>query len=233
MVRSSMRFGNKGGSSSASPREGGRGASGGAVNMQFRLDWDDTEFINAIKNMGEDGGLYMKATLTARVELGIEETQGKLKKMAGALASINVPSWMGSKSSKSIYVTIAESLKQEDIPGSEFIRVHTAENSKSAHIGRMGSRGISIAKILVAGHKPYKYPHYLPKEVRSGVGWFAKSGQAGGLTIGMMKKGTHPGFKRTYDYMLNVENHVAKHFKDDAHTVIKAIALVNGFDYAG
>lgn len=223
-----MRIG-KGGPQGQLPYKGKRGSSGGAINMQFRLDWDDRELIRAINELGADGPKAMKNMLKGRIELAIEETQKKLKRMAGPLAATSVPPFEGSGKSKSIHTTIANALTQDDIAGTTFIRVHTSEDPAKAHIGRIGSRGMNISKMMVLGIRPFKYSPFLPELVRSSAGWFSKTGNAGDYSIGMMKKGTHPGWKRTFDYCLSIENHVRKHFPNDAKTFIKMLAEVKGF----
>jgi len=223
MVRSSMRIG-KGGPQGQLPYKGSRGSSGGAINMQFRLDWDDSALIAAITELGLDGDKAMKNMLRGRIELAIEETQKKLKQMAGPLANVTVP-----PKSKSIHTTIADALKQDDIAGTTFIRVHTAADSRNAHIGRIGTRGVNLSKVMVTGIKPFNYSPFMPQLVKSSVGWFAKTRNAEDYSIAMMKRGRHPGWKRTFDYCLAVENHVRKHFTNDAKKFIAFVTETKGF----
>ena len=171
----------------------------------------------------------MKNILRASIHMAIEDVQRRLKKMAGPMDNVTVPSWGGFSKSKSIYTTIADLLTQDDIAGSSFIRVHTAGDPAKAHIGRVGSRGLNISKMLVMGFKPFKYSPFLPEMVRSSVGWFAKTGNAGDYPIGMMKKGTHPGFTRTFDYMLAIEQETRKEFQKHSTNFVEKLAAHRGF----
>lgn len=228
MVRSTMRIG-RGGPHGNVPFTGSRGSSGGAINMQFRLDWDDTALINAITELGMDGPKAMKSMLRGRTEIAIEQVQKKLKRMAGPLNNVKIPAWQGFSSSKSIHTTIADALRQDDVPGQTHIRVHTATDVQKAHIGRIGSRGINLSRMMVEGMKSFKYSPFLPEMVRSSAGWFSKTQNAGDYSITMMKTGTHPGWKRTFDYCLAVEQHVRQHFENDAKTFIRVLAELKGF----
>ena len=223
-----MRFG-RGGPRGNVPYTGSRGSSGNAIQSQFRLDWDDTALIEAITAMGLDGPKAMKNILKASVHIAIEEVQKRLKKMAGPLAHVTVPSWQGFRKSKSIHTTIAESLKQDDIAGTSFIRVHTAKDPAKANLGRIGSRGLNISRMLVEGIKPFKYSPFLPELVRSSVGWYAKTGSPGDFTIGMMKNGRHPGFTRTFDYMLAIEQITRKEFEKNSTNFVEKLAAHRGF----
>tara|TARA_R110000796_G_scaffold72251_1_gene163527 strand:- start:2059 stop:2724 length:666 start_codon:yes stop_codon:yes gene_type:complete len=215
---------NSGGPHGQSPYKGPRGSSGGAINMQFRLDWDDTALIKAIDDLGVDGPKAMKNMLRGRIEIGMEEVRKKLKQMAGPLANVTVP-----PKSKSIHTTIADALKQDDIPGTSFIRVHTATDPKKAHIGRIGTRGVNLSKMMVVGMKPFNYSPFMPQLVKSSAGWFSKTQNAHDYSVAMKKVGRHPGWKRTFDYCLAVENHVRKHFNKDAKVFIEMLAEVKGF----
>lgn len=214
MVRSVMRYG-AGGPHRSSPRVGPRGASGGAIQSQFRMDWDEHEVVQALNRMGVDGPQIIRNVLAGRIESAIEETKEALKKMAGPLEMVEVYPWDRFGFSDNIYVKVANALKYDEVPGQEHFRVHMGSHFTKAHEGVIGSRGGRLSDIVVGGMKPFRYPHYLPDMVRSSTGFFKKTGQPGFNTVAMMKRATHPGFSRTYDVMLNIENHVVKHFPED------------------
>ena len=224
MVRSTMRYG-KGGPRGNMPFTGMRGSSNNAIQAQFRLDWDESQLILALDKLGYEGEKLIKNALKGVIEEAIIATKAKLKKMAGPLAGVKVPP----KGSKSIHMTIGDALRQDDVPGSSFIRVHVADSVREANKGIVGSRGLNIARMLVQGIKPFKYSPFLPKEVRSSAGWFKKTGRSEGDTTAMMKKGTHPGFTRTYDYMLNVEMVTRKEFPKVIKLVAEAAGVKAGF----
>lgn len=225
MVRSAFRYG-KGGAQGNVPRTGMRASSDGAIQGQFRLDWDDHELRVALDKLGVNGDLVLKNALIGRVQLAIEETQRKLKRMAGALKDVRVP-----PSSTNIFTKVADHLTQDTIAGTTFIRVYAAEELRMARYGVRGSRGGEIAKIVAGGMKPFNYSPFLPMVVKSSTAWFAKTGKANDLSIGMMKNKTHPGFKRTFDFMLNIENHVVKLFQKDKEAIKEAIATMAGLGY--
>lgn len=228
MVRATFRYG-KGGAQGNVARTGMRASSDGAIQGQFRLDWDDSELINAISKLGLQGDAVLKNALIGRVELAIKETQMKLKRMAGALAGVRIPP--PPKASQSIYMKVADHLTQDTIAGSTFIRVYAAEELRMARYGVRGSRGGEIAKIVAGGMKPFNYSPFLPMEVRSSAAWFAKTNKGHDQSIGMMKTKTHPGFKRTFDFMLNIENHVVKQFQKDKEAIKQALASMAGLGY--
>jgi len=224
MVRSTLRVG-KGGPRGNIPFTGMRGSSNNSIQMQFRLDWDERDLVQALDRLGYDGDKIMKNTLRGVIEMAITDTRKQLKKMAGPLYNIKVPN----KPSKSIHTTIGDALTQDDIPGSSFIRVHTASDPSHADKGIKGSRGLNISKMLVQGIKPFKYSRFLPQVVQSSAGWYKFSGNARDNSRAMRKTGTHPGFTRTFDYILYIETFVRKDFPKWSKQVAEAAGLKAGF----
>lgn len=228
MVRATFRYG-KGGSQGNVARKGMRGSSNGAIQGQYRIDWDDHELRVALDKLGLNGDAILKQALTKRVDSAIKETQMKLKRMAGALAGVRIPP--PPRASKNIYVKVADSLNYDTIAGSTFIRVYAAEELRMARFGVRGSRGGEIAKIVAGGMKPFTYSPFLPAMVRSSTGWFSKTGRGFDFATGLRKNKTHPGFKRTYDFMLNIENHVVKEFEKDKELITENLARFAGLGY--
>jgi hypothetical protein len=228
-MRRTIRHGSGGGPKGYTTRGKSTLSTNGAYQMQFRLDWDDEALIQAINKLGLEGERHLKTALKAAAQVAIERTQEKLRKMAGALVGVTVPPTWGEGPSKNIYVTLANALRQDDVPGQSHIRVHSGTSFEKAHKGRVGSRGMNLSLLVAEGHKPYKYPHYLPDMVRSSAAYYKKTGFPGDFTMGMMKKGTHPGFKKTFDYMKVIDRETTKEFQKNAKDVVKAAGLASGF----
>ena len=228
MVRATFRYG-KGGAQGNVPRTGMRGTSGGAIQGQYRIDWDDHELRVALDKLGLNGDAILKQSLIKRVEEAIQETKTKLKRMAGALAGVRVPP--PPRASQNIYTKVADHLTYDTIAGTSFIRVYAAEELRMARYGVRGSRGGEIAKIVAGGMKPFSYSPFLPPMVRSSTAWFSKTGRGFDFAIGLMKNKTHPGFKRTYDFMLNVENNVVLNFEKDKELINRNLARFAGLGY--
>lgn len=229
MVRRTIRHGNKGGPKGYTQRGKATMSTNGAYQMQFRLDWDDEGLVQSLNKLGFEGEKHVKTALKAALEVAIEITKGKLRKMAGPLKGTVVPPSWGEGPSKNIYVTIADALRQDDVPGTSFIRVHSGRTIEEAHEGRVGSRGMNLSLLVAKGHKPYKYPHYLPDMVRSSASWFKKTGFPGDFTNAMMKKGTHPGFKKTFDYMKVIDRESQKEFQKNIKEVVRSAGVISGF----
>jgi hypothetical protein len=139
-------------------RKGPRRTTHGSVQVQFRLDWDDHDLRVALDKMGEDGDRIMKDTLRETIQEAIEFAQEALKRKAGPLAGRSVPPWEQFGSSQSIYVRVADALRQDDVPGQTAIRVHTGASLAQADKGVVGSRGGYLGHIVAGGHRPYRYP---------------------------------------------------------------------------
>ena len=228
MVRATFRYG-KGGAQGNVPRTGMRGTSGGAIQGQYRIDWDDHELRVALDKLGLNGDAILKQSLIKRVEEAIQETKTKLKRMAGALAGVRVPP--PPRASQNIYTKVADHLTYDTIAGTSFIRVYAAEELRMARYGVRGSRGGEIAKIVAGSMKPFSYSPFLPPMVRSSTAWFSKTGRGFDFAIGLRKNKTHPGFKRTYDFMLNVENNVVLNFEKDKELINRNLARFAGLGY--
>ena len=213
-------------------RKGPRRTTHSSIQVQFRLDWDDHDLRVALDRMGEDGDKLTKDVLRETIQEAIEFAQEALKRKAGPLASRSVPPWESFGSSQNIYVRVADALRQDDVPGQTAIRVHTGPTLAQAQQGLIGSRGGFLSQIVAGGHRPYRYPRWLPKKVRSSVSHFVKTGAAGDWTVGMMKAASHPGFngkRKIFDYMAAIENQVAMKFRGKAKKVVKEAADRNGF----
>ena len=203
-----------------------RGPSGRASQGQYRIEWDDHEVRVALDKLGLNGDAILKQSLIKRVEEAIKDTQMKLKRMAGALAGVRIPP--PPRASQNIYTKVADHLKYDTIAGSTFIRVYAAEEMRMARFGVRGSRGGEIAKIVAGGMKPFSYSPFLPAMVRSSTGWFSKTGRGFDYAIGLRKNKPQPGFKRTYDFMINVENNVVLNFDKDKEFITQNLERLEG-----
>mgnify|MGYP003109064198 FL=1 len=90
--------------------------------------------------------------------------------------------------------------------------------------GIKGSRGGLLAKIVAGGARSFNYPEHLPAMVRSSTAHYSRTGMAGDTSFGMRDKGKHPGFKRTYDYTIEIEQRMKDDWEQRALDAIVEIA---------
>tara|TARA_Y100001963_G_scaffold31837_1_gene43929 strand:- start:36488 stop:37153 length:666 start_codon:yes stop_codon:yes gene_type:complete len=201
-----------------------RGAQTGGANLQFRINWDDQQLWELINVLNRDGPTELNKILGELLEAKCQEVKKIIKDMAGPLKNIVVPPWGGSGQSPNIYTKVADSLNVFQVPGTSFHRLQSGA-SKSEYIdGIIGSRGGQLAKIVAGGMKSFPYPENLPRMVRSSTTHYARTGMAGDYSAGMMLKRKHPGFKRTMDYTVWVEEEMKKDWRQHAFNAIIDIA---------
>lgn len=197
-----------------------RNAKSGNSNLQFRLDWNDKALWDLIDVLDRDGPTELTKVLGELLEMKMQEVKKHLKKMAGPLGAVKVPSWGGSGVSQDIYTTVADSLQVFQVPGTGFHRLQSGEGRRDYIEGITGSRGGKLAKIVAGGMRSFPYPDNLPRMVRSSVRHYSRTGEAGDYSAKMLMKGKHPGFNRTFDYTMWVEKEMRDNWGEFAMRAI-------------
>lgn len=203
---------------------GTRESSMGAIQSQFRLDWDVENLKRALNRVGVDGDKYVKGVLHEAANMAISKVRRMLKKRASPYEGGKVP-----PDHRTIYETVAFALKAEEVAGASFIRVHTGNSPKDAHRGVRSKTRPSghLAEIVATGFSPFPYGK-LPYNVRSSVRYFSKSGNAIDISKGMTKKKIHPGFMG-FDYMAEIEEDIMEGFEEDIRHHMEFMGRQYGF----
>ena len=129
-----------------------------------------------------------------------------------------------------IYNRVGNALRAEEPEGSAFLRIHTGNSIREAHIGQVSKsrRAGFLSKIVADGFGAFTYPDNLPHFVKSSRDFKRKTGREVVGTIGMVKKQIHPGLEK-YDYMFFIEDHIMTHFEQDMVAHMKAMGAEYGF----
>lgn len=201
-----------------------RESSFGAIQSQFRLDWDVENLKRALDRVGVDGDKYVKAVLHETAQMAVSKVQRMLKKEAEPYAGGKVP-----PDHRTIYETVGNALKAETVAGNSFIRIHTGESPKTAHLGVRSKTRPSghLAEIVATGFAPFAYGK-LPFNVRSSVRHYDRTGNAIDISRGMLKQKFHPGFKG-FDYMLEIEEDIMEGFEEDIQHHMEFMGRQYGF----
>jgi len=189
--------------------KGRRDSSYGAIQSQFRIDWDAENYKRALDSVGINGDQYVRDLLKTYAEGAVHEARENLYDMAGALRREMIPA----TGARNIYSRVAMSLRVDEVPGSPALRIHTGDNIKQAPFGQIGSRGGFLSRIVSTGYGPYEYAKDLPALVKSSVSNYMKTGNTEGSSYGMSQKGVHPGMAG-YDYMADIEENTIKDFEE-------------------
>jgi len=200
-----------------------RYSSFGAIQSQFRLDWDARDLQNALNSVGADGDKFVSNLLKEEIRMAISEVRENFREMAGGLRGERLPD-----GTKTLYDKLADSLRFDQVPGDVAYRIHMGDNLNRAELGLVGSRGGFLSKNIAEGVSPFEYSQNLPFFVKSSVSFFKDTGQISASSRGMEKEGLHPGFPQ-YDYMLDIEEYVVENFEKDAIHFAEAWAARYGF----
>jgi len=204
--------------------KGKRHSSYGALQSQFRIDWDAENYRRALDSVGIDGDRHIRDLLRAYAEEAVQDAKEDLYDMAGPLRREMIPQ----TGARSIYSRIAMSLRVDEVPGSPALRIHTGENIKQAPLGQIGSRGGFLSRIVATGYGPYNYSKDLPAIVRSSISNYLKTGNVENSSYGMMERGVHPGMEG-YDYMLSIEEKTIKGFEAGIKRDMERFGARHGF----
>jgi len=198
------------------------GTSYGAMQSQFRLDWDAENFKRALDRVGIDGDRYVKDILLEACRYAVSKAREALKDMASTQGDANEPD--------NIYNRVGRSLRVDEVPGSSFIRIHTGDNLKEASHGQWSkSRRLGWLSSLVAtGTDSFLYPDNLPMFVKSSREFKKKTGREQASTKGMIKKQYHPGLQK-YDYMFHIADEVQEGFMEDIQYHMENMGRRYGF----
>ncbi len=199
-----------------------RGSSFGAIQSQFRIDWDAENFKRALNRVGIDGDRYVRDIMKELAHEAILKAREGLRDMA---------SMKGEKNEKdNIYNRVGNSLRADEVEGTTFLRVHTGDSLREAHIGQFSkSRYLgNLSKIVATGTEPFLYPENLPAFVKSSREFKKKTGREQASTKGMRKKEIHPGLEK-YDYMFLIEDYIMTYFEQDMARHMETMGAQYGF----
>jgi hypothetical protein len=198
-----------------------RGSSYGAIQSQFRIDWDAENFKRALNRVGVDGDRYVKDILLELAREAVGEAREGLKDMARLHGDAREPD--------NIYNRVGKNLEAVEVPGSNFIRVHTGDNLRSAEFGQLSRSRPSgnLSKIVATGFDEHDYGN-LPIFVKSSRKFAKSSGFEMYSTYGMKQAEKHPGMER-YDYMLYIEDYIMSNFIQDIKHHMKFMGEQYGF----
>tara|TARA_Y100001937_G_C7114372_1_gene329374 strand:+ start:1107 stop:1856 length:750 start_codon:yes stop_codon:yes gene_type:complete len=199
-----------------------RPSSYGAIQSQFRIDWDAENFKRALNRVGIDGDRFVKDILLELCRQAVSEAKEGLKEMAGQMGD--------KREADNIYNRVGRALKVQEPEGSTFIRIHTGKNLRDAKFGvRSRSRPSGfLSQIVATGFQEFNYPDNLPTFVKSSRNFKRKTGREIFNTHGMVKRGEHPGLG-FYDYMLYIEDYVMTNFKQDIKMHMESMGNQYGF----
>lgn len=198
-----------------------RGSTYGAMQSQFRIDWDAENFKRALDRVGIDGDRFVKDILLEACRHAVSKARDALKDMA---------SMQGDASEKdNIYNRVGNALRVDEVEGATFIRIHTGDTPKDAHHGQWSkSRPLGWLSSLVAtGTDSFLYDK-LPFAVKSSREFKKRTGREYYKTTGMLNKQYHPGLPK-YDYMLHIEDEVMNGFMEDIEYHMRAMGERYGF----
>mgnify|MGYP003114416493 FL=1 len=199
-----------------------RGSSYGAIQSQFRIDWDAENFKRALNRVGIDGDRYVRDILKELANEAIRKARDGLKDMASMKGDAN--------EKDNIYNRIGNALKAEELEGSTFLRVHTGDSIREAEFGQWSkSRALgNLSRIVAEGFEPFLYPENLPMFVKSSREFKKKTGRLQSSTKVMVKAQLHPGLER-YDYMFLIEDYIMGYFEEDMARHMETMGAHYGF----
>jgi len=229
----------------ASRKYGAGGERRGFVN--FRVHVDDTELINALKDIQSEGQDELRMLINQMMQKARKESEKflmdqRLSNGMKASAAKN-PTPNGDKN---VYLRIAESLKISD--DALFVRLFSAPYPSGYLTKAGGSRsGFKLAMAHSAGVGSFNYSANTPLIVNSSVSWFLKTGYAKGYT--RMPKGNkwskkgkysfppkrdwresqHPGFEQV-DFIGVAQEYMEENFEEEASRFITEYLRRRGFE---
>ena len=233
----------------ASKSYGSRGERRGNVN--FRIHYDDSELMNALKDIQSEGQDELRMLLNKMMQKAKKESEKFLldqrlsNGMKASQAQGETPN-----GDRNVYVRIAESLRISDDP--LFVRLFSAPYP-SGYLtkGGKGRSGFKLALAHSAGVSGFNYSANTPLIVKSSVSWFLKTGYAKGYTRrpdgrrpgGRWAKegkysyppskdwrdGQHPGFEQV-DFIGAAQEYMDENFENEASRFVEEYLLKKGFE---
>tara|TARA_Y100000593_G_scaffold15672_1_gene30820 strand:- start:7896 stop:8615 length:720 start_codon:yes stop_codon:yes gene_type:complete len=196
------------------PQKGKKESKGG----HFTVWVDDTELIEAMRQVSEDMPDIIDDVLQRRINQQVGAMKKWLKAEAGALANVKVPGdSFHPEPSVHAYVKIANSLT-----GYRYRPMGYLVGSEPFLEGVEGSRGVKLAQLHYEGKTAFNYPAMLPEVVRSSTrAWVmgthgrvkpGKHGFLGDPIMGNTEK--HPGFD-TKDFLQPIYEGLIDKFAED------------------
>tara|TARA_R110001592_G_scaffold358914_2_gene664466 strand:- start:81 stop:833 length:753 start_codon:yes stop_codon:yes gene_type:complete len=190
---------------------GYRESSHGAIQSQFRIDWDTHAFRQALDKFELNGDRIIKEQLMESGTSAMFEVRDQLEAMAGELKNKSIPA----TGTRNIYSTVARALKLEEVPGQTDIRVHTGQSLRDAPYGVRSKRtSAGLSHLVALGYGPYQYSDNLPALVQSSVAHYVKHKRVEAESFGMKEAKFHPGMQGM-DFMAEIEEKTVKYFKED------------------
>jgi len=195
----------------------------------FTINKNDRPLMAALRRLQPKGEKSLDGLMAIALREKTREVKTELKKMAGPLASVSVPSPRGLPygKSKNIHTKVADALKVHKTKKMEYT-VHTGDSIREAEVGVLGQRGGKIAHIVAKGMDSFRYGN-LPYLVMSSTRWYMKTGQAGWISTGMRLRAWHPGFSKTMDYIGEIQKRAVQQIEDGAKWAIRGAAIASGF----